>query len=81
MANRFKVTTTSDCNPMDADKKEMNIGLTLQNTQLIQLIHTLSKTMTPQQINQHMETLLIIGHMCTEMGKQELTCSSYAGLQ
>ncbi len=63
---------------MDADKKEMNIGLTIQNTQLIQLIDTLSKTMTPQQINRHMETLLIIGHMCAEMGKQELTCSSFA---
>ena len=59
-------------------KKEMDIGLTIQNTQLIQLIQTLSKTMTPQQINQHIETLLTIGHMCAEMGKQELTCSSFA---
>ena len=60
-------------------KKEMDLGITIQNTQLIQLIHTLSNTMTPQQINQHIETLLIIGHMCAEMGKQEITCSSFAG--
>ena len=55
---------------MDAEKRN-GIGLTIQNTQLVQLIHTLSKTMTPQQINQHMETLLIIGHICAEMGKQD----------
>lgn len=57
--------------------QEMNIGLTIQNTQLIQLIQTLAKTMTPQQVNQHLETLLTIGHLCSEMGKRTLTCDPY----
>lgn len=63
--------------PMNTQKTERDIVLTIQNPQLIQLMQTLAKTMTSQQVNQHMETLLTIGHMCSETVKHKITCDPF----